>query len=474
MRYKLLLTLVINLFIFQLGAQTNEVSLIVSSKGTTEDEARTNALRSAIEQAFGTFVSSRTDILNDNLVQDQIVSLSNGNIKKFEILSSLFLPEQNAHLVTLNATVSLDKLTSFVQSKGYNDVSFDGGGFAMNLKIQKLNESSEIIALRYLLEQGLILSENFFDRNLIVGNPVLEDANSISSKYQVQLTVNSNLNRNWTNFREYYIKTLRNIAMTDAEVESYKALKKNVYELVLLSRTYELVEWMDYRTGEKVKTKKPRYDSSPVLCFRTKDALAYFTSYCILLNSKYLDRVKIAHELDTVNLDIDYNSKYRIKFIYSNNFANMGHNPSNLWIIGEFPFDQSNNAQTIRNYSYQNGQGQLGDEIVVGFYQYANENLLRSVTEYFDFTKERGRRIEQYEAEDKFRKPVTLALNSSDNSYALTSISDHILANNMLSYYFTKNRIYELIPYESQYQIQINLSFTELEIEQIRGFKLIK
>lgn len=123
----LFLFIFFSLTIYSYG-QTNEVSLVVSSKGTTEEEAKTNALRSAIEQAFGTFISSRTEILNDNLVQDQIVSLSNGNIKNFEVLSSLFLSEQNLHLVTLNATVSLDKLTSFVQSKGYNDVSFDGGG----------------------------------------------------------------------------------------------------------------------------------------------------------------------------------------------------------------------------------------------------------------------------------------------------------------------------------------------------------
>jgi hypothetical protein len=44
-------------------------------------------LRSAIEQAFGAFISSKTEILNDNLVKDEIVSVSNGNIQKFEVLS---------------------------------------------------------------------------------------------------------------------------------------------------------------------------------------------------------------------------------------------------------------------------------------------------------------------------------------------------------------------------------------------------
>ena len=88
-----------------LNGQSTEISIVVASKGATEEDAKTSALRSAIEQAFGTFVSSRTEILNDELLQDQIVSVSNGNIKKFEVLSSLYLPDQKLHLITLNATV---------------------------------------------------------------------------------------------------------------------------------------------------------------------------------------------------------------------------------------------------------------------------------------------------------------------------------------------------------------------------------
>ena len=61
----------------------NEVSLVVSGEGKNKEEATFNALRSAIEQAYGTFVSANTTILNDQLVADEIVSLSSGNIKKY-------------------------------------------------------------------------------------------------------------------------------------------------------------------------------------------------------------------------------------------------------------------------------------------------------------------------------------------------------------------------------------------------------
>ena len=66
-----------------------EITLIVSGDGVNKEKATMTALRSAIEQAFGAFVSSNTKLLNDDLVKDEIVTISSGNIKKYEYLSEL-------------------------------------------------------------------------------------------------------------------------------------------------------------------------------------------------------------------------------------------------------------------------------------------------------------------------------------------------------------------------------------------------
>ena len=61
-------------------AQPSEVTLVVTGEGATKEEATNNALRSAVEQAFGVFVSANTEILNDEIVKDEIASISSGNI----------------------------------------------------------------------------------------------------------------------------------------------------------------------------------------------------------------------------------------------------------------------------------------------------------------------------------------------------------------------------------------------------------
>ena len=119
------------------------VTLTVSGTGKTLEEAKLNALRSAIEQAFGAFISSKTELLNDSLVKDEIVSITAGNVQKFDIVSQVEVPNVG-YAMTLNTTVSISKLTSFAESKGVI-VEFKGGMFGLKIKLQKLNEQSEII-----------------------------------------------------------------------------------------------------------------------------------------------------------------------------------------------------------------------------------------------------------------------------------------------------------------------------------------
>ena len=98
------------LFITTIFAQ-DVVSIVTSGDGPTKDQATTAALRNAIEQAYGAFISSNTKFLNDELIQDEITSVAQGNIQEYSIISSI--ETKNGYNVTTKSTVSLGKLTSF-------------------------------------------------------------------------------------------------------------------------------------------------------------------------------------------------------------------------------------------------------------------------------------------------------------------------------------------------------------------------
>ena len=152
------------------------VVITVSGSGKTQDDAKQSAFRSAIEQAFGVFISSKTEIFNDRVVADQIASVANGNIQSFTILNESQLPD-GSWGVTLKALVSVSKLTSFVEAKGIA-IEIKGGIFALNIKQQLLNEQGEIKAVSEmvgLLHEPMQIS---FDYVIKSGDPKSLEAES--------------------------------------------------------------------------------------------------------------------------------------------------------------------------------------------------------------------------------------------------------------------------------------------------------
>lgn len=205
------------------------VSITVSGSGKTIDEAKQNALRSAIEQAFGAFISTKTEIFNDQLIVDQMSSVSSGNIQSYEILNqSQFL--EGTWGVTLKALVSIDKLTSFVEAKGVT-VEIKGGLFAMNIKQQILNEQAEVQAVANMV--GLLHEpmQMAFDYTIKSGDP--KSVDSESKNWEIPLTVTAIANKNMEFCGDYLIKTLQVLSLSSEEVENYKRIGKKTYEFII-------------------------------------------------------------------------------------------------------------------------------------------------------------------------------------------------------------------------------------------------
>ena len=154
-----------------------EVTLTVSSDGPTKEDATKNAIRSAIEQAFGAFVSANTTILNDELVKDEIVTVSNGSIKDYKEISAVKTDNGN-HFVTLTATVSLPNLISYAKSHG-NECEFAGNTFGMEMKLLELQKENELKVLYNLTDQILALARNVMKHNLTIEEPRLPTKDDI-------------------------------------------------------------------------------------------------------------------------------------------------------------------------------------------------------------------------------------------------------------------------------------------------------
>jgi hypothetical protein len=220
---KHLIFLALALFASTLFAQnTNDVTLTVVGSGKTIEEAKTNALRSAIEQAYGAFVSSNTEILNDEIVKDEIVSISSGNIKEFKILSQSELME-NLVSMTLSATVSVSQLQSYAQSKGAR-VEFAGGTVAMNAILTNLNIESEYIAIKNLCAVLENLLSKSLDFSLNVEDTKCGEKDCTVT-FKIEVSVNSNIDL----FYQLFEETLGDIGMSSSEMSLFKKNNRKTF-----------------------------------------------------------------------------------------------------------------------------------------------------------------------------------------------------------------------------------------------------
>lgn len=218
------------------------VTLTVSGTGKTLEEAKLNALRSAIEQAFGAFISSKTEILNDNLVKDEIVSVTNGNIEKYDVVSQVEIP-QVGFAITLNTTVSIVKLTSFAESKGVV-VEFKGGMFGLKIKLQKLNEKNELDACNNILSVVHELLQIGYDYILETGEP----KRFSDSKFYFDFKVIGKPNSNFYKAMDYLQSSLLNLQMNPNEILEYKNVNKENYDF----RGFHLRNYNSYQTLKNI------------------------------------------------------------------------------------------------------------------------------------------------------------------------------------------------------------------------------
>jgi hypothetical protein len=245
---KINLILIGLLFTTQLLSQTkeNSVSLTTSGTGKSIEEAKNNALRSAIEQAFGAFISSKTELLNDEVVSDQITSVTSGNIQSFEIKSQDKLPNE-IWSITISCIVSVDKLISFVQSKGIS-VEIKGGLFSINVKQQILNENAEIDNIVSLIGNIHEPLQNSFDYIINAGKPQARD--NSNEKWGVTLNVTANTNENFVFCANYLFNTLKSISLSSNEVEEYKAINKDVFPIKI--QFGDSITWLYFRKIQSI------------------------------------------------------------------------------------------------------------------------------------------------------------------------------------------------------------------------------
>ena len=115
-----IIMVMISLFVFSIAMVYADEperieKVIVSGIGIDMDKAKQNAIRNAVEQVIGSYISSDTIVQNSTLLKDEVLSYSGGYVKDMKILSQ-GKNDDSLYSVKIEANVISTKLKRKLES----------------------------------------------------------------------------------------------------------------------------------------------------------------------------------------------------------------------------------------------------------------------------------------------------------------------------------------------------------------------
>ena len=156
------------LYITCINCYCNDVLVKSYGTGKNKQEATLSALRFALADAYGTYISSRSSINTEDLFTDETVMITNGYIKSYKEIEY----NESTKTIKLNVIVSVDKLNKYVNNHG-SSVSINGSSLIANNEVTGSNNESVHISFNHILEKLTDISTKCYNYKLDVDEPII-------------------------------------------------------------------------------------------------------------------------------------------------------------------------------------------------------------------------------------------------------------------------------------------------------------
>jgi len=184
--------------------ENNETKLISATGiGESPNSALKNALSNAIQTAVGAMVDSKTVTENEEIIQDRILTVSDGFVKEYKTTKEVSKNENGSYEVEIDAVVQLSQVASALKAANIAVGKVTGD----NIWAEATSKVNNIEDARLFLENKLpeylpkLISIEFLDSNGNATkdiNPILRNENAIEQKVKLGWLIRLKVNR------EYY------------------------------------------------------------------------------------------------------------------------------------------------------------------------------------------------------------------------------------------------------------------------------
>lgn len=190
-----------------LVAGEGENKIITTGYGMTHEEAEQDALRNAVSEAVGSVVSSSTTIVNDEIVTDEILSLSHGFVKAHKAISAKGNATDGFE-VTIVAIVTRSQLIETLATQGVK-VEYNAGGiFAKYNEWDRLKQDELAMVNKFFGPEAIERrSSNVYNYELRLGEPLRQ-----GDKYKVEVGIVATENANYEAEFDYFKAVLAELS----------------------------------------------------------------------------------------------------------------------------------------------------------------------------------------------------------------------------------------------------------------------
>jgi len=286
---RLSLMLLISIGALNAGVHSEDLEkiekVIVTGVGTDPDKATRNAIRNAVEQVVGTFISSDTAVKNNQLIKDEILSYSGGYAKGTKVISQE-KTDDGLVAVRLEAEVVSTRLKRKIQELNITTKQIEGKSlFAEAVSRQEEKENGAELLAKVLKKYPQ--AAYTFD----VGKPEMEDATAGKAKVSVPVTIR------WdSNFVAELKQALKQVAAEEFDTVNLKDMKK-ISGLVNYKENNAVCfavdgTWQNGLADHCYAVKKQLTQTQKAGSFGTKAGILWFPSksgFSILLKFKDAD-----------------------------------------------------------------------------------------------------------------------------------------------------------------------------------------
>lgn len=206
----------------------NKIKVTVIGSGATIEEAKENALRSALEQVSGVYFSAYTELINNKIIKDEIRSITSGNIIKYSVLSKNKI--DGKYFLTIKAIVSPNQFVDYIREKTNTTIFIDGDVYVANMKQKELDKKSENLAIQSLMEICENEIRKYYKYEVFSSSP---STNSYGNNKVIvmEMHVTLKLKRKFKRFRKYILENVKSFGIKRREIDEYERLTGEiVYE----------------------------------------------------------------------------------------------------------------------------------------------------------------------------------------------------------------------------------------------------